>query len=80
MRNLKRLYDVNQRRSAPGDAIEQEQEFFRAWRIDPAEIERRRTGIVERGRVELGEELGRGTQGFEVERQGRAARVGQCHN
>jgi enoyl-CoA hydratase len=49
VRNLKRLYDANEKVSA-GDAIEQEQEFFRAWRIDPAEIERRRTGIVERGR------------------------------
>ena len=49
VRNLKRLYDANEKVSA-GDAIEQEQEFFRAWRIDPAEIERRRTGVVERGR------------------------------
>jgi enoyl-CoA hydratase len=49
VRNLKRLYDVNEKVTV-GEAIDQEQEFFRAWRIDPAEIERRRTGIVERGR------------------------------
>jgi len=49
VRNLKRLYDANEKVSA-GEAIEQEQEFFRAWRVDPAEIERRRTAIVERGR------------------------------
>jgi enoyl-CoA hydratase/carnithine racemase len=49
VRNLKRLYDVNEKVTA-GTAIDQEQEYFRAWRIDPGEIERRRTAIVERGR------------------------------
>ena len=49
VRNLKRLYDANAKVTA-GEAIDQEQAYFRAWRIDPAEIERRRTGIVERGR------------------------------
>ncbi|HEY3722040.1 MAG TPA: enoyl-CoA hydratase [Acidimicrobiia bacterium] len=49
VRSLKLLYDSNEKVSA-GEAIEHEQEIFRAWRIDPAEIERRRTGIVERGR------------------------------
>jgi enoyl-CoA hydratase len=49
VRSLKRLYDANERVTV-GDAINQEQETFRAWHIDPAEIERRRTGIVERGR------------------------------
>ncbi len=49
VRSLKRLYDTNARVTV-GDAIDQEQETFRAWRIDPAEIERRRAGIVERGR------------------------------
>jgi enoyl-CoA hydratase len=49
VRNLKRLYDANEQVDV-GSAIEQEQQFFRAWRIDPAEIERRRAGIVERGR------------------------------
>ncbi len=48
VRNLKKLYDANAKVTA-GDAIDQEQQFFRAWRIDPAEIERRRAGIVERG-------------------------------
>jgi enoyl-CoA hydratase len=49
VRNLKRLYDANEKVTV-GQGIDQEQEYFRAWRIDPAEIERRRTGIVERGR------------------------------
>jgi enoyl-CoA hydratase len=53
VRNLKRLYDANAKVTV-GEAIDQEQEFFRAWRIDPAEIERRRTGIVERGRGQQG--------------------------
>jgi enoyl-CoA hydratase len=53
VRNLKRLYDANARVTV-GDAFEQEQEYFRAWRIDPAEIERRRGGIVERGRGQQG--------------------------
>jgi enoyl-CoA hydratase len=49
VRNLKKLYDANAKVPV-GAAIDQEQEYFRAWRIDPAEIERRRAGIVERGR------------------------------
>ncbi len=49
VRNLKKLYDANTKVPV-GAAIDQEQEYFRAWRIDPAEIERRRAGIVERGR------------------------------
>lgn len=49
VRNLKKLYDANEKVTV-GQGIEQEQEYFRAWRIDPAEIERRRAGIVERGR------------------------------
>lgn len=49
VRNLKRLYDANAKVTV-GEAIDQEQAHFRAWRIDPAEIERRRAGIVERGR------------------------------
>jgi enoyl-CoA hydratase len=49
VRSLKKLYDANERVTV-GDAIDQEQATFRSWRIDPAEIERRRTGIVERGR------------------------------
>jgi enoyl-CoA hydratase len=53
VRNLKRLYDANARVTV-GDAFEQEQQYFRAWRIDPAEIERRRGGIVERGRGQQG--------------------------
>jgi enoyl-CoA hydratase len=49
VRNLKQLYDANEKVTV-GAGIDQEQKYFRAWRIDPAEIERRRTGIVERGR------------------------------
>jgi enoyl-CoA hydratase len=49
VRNLKNLYDANEKVTV-GEGIEQEQQYFRAWRIDPAEIERRRAGIVERGR------------------------------
>jgi enoyl-CoA hydratase len=49
VRNLKKLYDANEKVTV-GAAIDQEQQFFRAWRINPAEIERRRAGIVERGR------------------------------
>jgi len=49
VRNLKKLYDANEKVTV-GTAIDQEQEYFRAWRVDPSEIERRREGIVERGR------------------------------
>jgi enoyl-CoA hydratase len=49
VRNLKRLYDRGSKLSV-GDAIELEQEVFRSWRVDPAEIERRRTAVVARGR------------------------------
>jgi hypothetical protein len=37
-----------------GEAIDQEQATFRSWTIDPGEIERRRAGIVERGRGQQG--------------------------
>ena len=49
VRNLKRLYDRGSKLSV-GDAIALEQEIFRAFVVDPAEIERRRQGIVDRGR------------------------------
>jgi enoyl-CoA hydratase len=49
VRNLKRLYDRGSKLSV-GDAIALEQEVFRAFVVDPAEIERRRTAVVERGR------------------------------
>jgi enoyl-CoA hydratase len=49
VRNLKKLYDANEKVSV-GDAIDQEQAYFRAWTIDPAEIERRRVDVVARGR------------------------------
>ena len=49
VRNLKRLYDRGSKLSV-GDAIALEHEVFRSWRVDPAEIERRRAAVVERGR------------------------------
>jgi enoyl-CoA hydratase len=49
VRNLKQLYDEGERLTV-GDAWRLEQERFRSWKVDPAEIERRRAGIVERGR------------------------------
>jgi enoyl-CoA hydratase len=49
VRHLKRLYDDNARMTV-GDALANEQEIFRSYRVDFAEIERRRRAIVERGR------------------------------
>jgi enoyl-CoA hydratase len=49
VRNLKQLYDRGSKLSV-GDAIALEQERFRTFRVDPAEIERRRAAVVERGR------------------------------
>jgi enoyl-CoA hydratase len=49
VRNLKSLYDRGSKLSV-GDAIALEQEVFRSWRVDPAEVERRRADVVERGR------------------------------
>ena len=49
VRNLKQLFDRGSKLSV-GDAIALEQERFRNFRVDPSEIERCRTGIVERGR------------------------------
>ncbi len=48
VRNLKKLYDANERVTV-GDAIVQEQEYFRAWRLDPEEIGRRRETVIGRG-------------------------------
>lgn len=49
VRHLKRLYDENARLSV-GEALGHEHDVFRAYRVDFAAIERRRAGIVERGR------------------------------
>ena len=49
VRNLKSLYDRGSKLTA-ADAVALEQEVFRSWRVDPAEVERRRTAVVERGR------------------------------
>ena len=49
VRNLKQLYDRGSKVSV-GEAIALEQDRFRNFRVDPSEIERRRTTVVERGR------------------------------
>ena len=53
VRNLKQLYNRGSKLSA-GDALALEHEIFRNWRVDPSEIERRRTDVVERGRGQRG--------------------------
>lgn len=53
VRNLKSLYDRGSALPA-GDALALEQEVFRSWKVDPAEVERRRSGIVARGREQAG--------------------------
>lgn len=53
VRNLKQLYDEASKLSV-GDAWRLEQERFRTWTFDPGEIERRRAGIVARGRGQTG--------------------------
>lgn len=35
-----------------GDGIDQEQQYFRAWRNDPEEIGRRRNTVIGRGRTQ----------------------------
>ena len=49
VRNLKKLYDVNAKVTV-GDGIDNEQASFRAWRLDPEEIGRRRASVIGRGR------------------------------
>jgi enoyl-CoA hydratase len=49
VRNLKELYDRGSKLSS-GDALALEHERFRTYRVDPAEIERRRAAVIERGR------------------------------
>jgi len=49
VRNLKQLYDRGSKLSV-GDAMALEQERFRNFNVDPSEIERRRSAVVERGR------------------------------
>ena len=49
VRNLKQLYDRGSELSV-GDALALEQERFRNFRVDPSEIERRRSAVIERGR------------------------------
>jgi len=49
VRNLKQLYDDGAKLTT-GDAWRLEQRLFREWEVDPSEIERRRAGIVARGR------------------------------
>ena len=49
VRNLKKLYDANEKVTVR-EAIDQEQTYFRAWRLDPEEIGRRRSSVIGRGR------------------------------
>ncbi|MEI6570825.1 MAG: hypothetical protein WCO36_05275, partial [Actinomycetes bacterium] len=49
VRALKRLYDANSQMTAQ-DALQNERETFKNWRFDPAEIARRRSDVVDRGR------------------------------
>ena len=49
VRALKRLYDENSKMTAK-DALKNERESFKNWRIDPTEIARRRTDVIDRGR------------------------------
>jgi enoyl-CoA hydratase len=49
VRNLKHLYDDGAKLPV-GEAWRLEQQLFRAWKVDPGEIERRRADVVARGR------------------------------
>jgi enoyl-CoA hydratase len=49
VRNLKRLYDENEKVTV-AEGIDNEQAYFRAWRLDPEEIGRRRSSVIGRGR------------------------------
>lgn len=49
VRNLKSLYDDGSKLTI-GDALTLEQEVFQRWKVDPAEIERRRGATIARGR------------------------------
>jgi enoyl-CoA hydratase len=53
VRALKRLYDENAKLTG-ADAIANELRTFKGWRFDPAEVERRRAGVVDRGRDQQG--------------------------
>ncbi|MCZ7528058.1 MAG: enoyl-CoA hydratase [Acidimicrobiia bacterium] len=53
VRHLKALYDRGWKVTG-AEAVELELEHFRNWSFEPAEIERRRAGIVERGRSQTG--------------------------
>ncbi|MFM7059857.1 MAG: enoyl-CoA hydratase [Actinomycetes bacterium] len=49
VRALKRLYDENAKLTG-AEAVANELRTFAAWRFDPGEVERRRAGVVDRGR------------------------------
>ncbi len=49
VRNLKALYDRTAA-VAPGDGLAIEQEVFRSWRVEPAEVASRRESVLRRGR------------------------------
>jgi len=48
IRNLKSLYDRGSRMTA-ADALALEHDVFESWKVDPAEVERRRTAVTARG-------------------------------
>ncbi len=50
VRHLKALYDHNARLTV-GDALAHERAVFAAYRVDFAEVERRRAAVVARGRA-----------------------------
>jgi enoyl-CoA hydratase len=49
VRALKRLYDENAKLTG-AEAVANELRTFKGWRFDPGEVERRRAGVVDRGR------------------------------
>ena len=51
VRHLKALYDDNARLTV-GDALANERAVFKAYRVDFAEVDRRRAAVVERGRAQ----------------------------
>ena len=53
VRALKRLYDENAKLTG-AEAVANELRTFKGWRFDPGEVERRRAGVVDRGRLQQG--------------------------
>jgi enoyl-CoA hydratase len=53
VRALKRLYDENAKLTG-AEAVANELRTFASWRFDAGEVERRRAGVVDRGRAQQG--------------------------